>query len=345
MNRLFEHFKALRNMTDQGKSGGKPFLRILAVIISAACLFFALRGINWSSFWKVVVSGNFWFLPVTIVISSSNYFFRALRWRVLLKFEKPTSPFKVFWADMVGYLGNNIFPARAGELIRAIYLGNEYDISSAYVFATCMLERVCDVFALVIIGTLSLLQMNLLSGKLLSALEIFLVIGIIGILTMAFLPRIKDPIFSWLSRFSFYRKIQQPVEKLINHLSDGFQILRDKGIMLRFVLFTILIWFVDAANLLVAGSIFNLKLTLPIAFVLLAAMGLSSAIPSTPGYVGVYQFVAVLVLVPLHYSQETAVAFITVMQITGFILIAIWGGIGVLFFPIKKAAIPAGQEN
>jgi hypothetical protein len=280
-----------------------------------------------------------------MIISSINYFFRALRWRVLLKLDRPTDPFKVFWADMVGYLGNNIFPARAGELIRAIYLGNEYNISTAYVFATCMVERICDVFALIFIGTASLLQMDLLSGNLLTALEIFLIIGVIGVLIMALLPKMKNSVFNWFSRFSVYRKIQEPVEKLINNLSEGFQILQDKRTILRFILFTVLIWFVDAVNILVAGSIFHLTLTLPIAFVLLAAMGLSSAIPSTPGYIGVYQFVAVLVLVPLHYSQETAIAFITVMQITGFILIAIWGGIGVLFFPVKKAAFIEEQKN
>jgi hypothetical protein len=62
--------------------------------------------------------------------------------------------------------------------------------------------------------------------------------------------------------------------------------------------------------------------------ILLSALGLSSAIPSTPGYVGVYQFVAVTVLVPFGFSRAEALAFILISQVLNYLVVSFWGLIG-----------------
>ena len=69
-------------------------------------------------------------------------------------------------------------------------------------------------------------------------------------------------------------------------------------------------------------------LTLAQAFVFISALGLSSAIPSTPGYVGVYQFVAVAVLVPFGFERETALALILLSQVFTLLIVSVWGGLG-----------------
>ena len=81
----------------------------------------------------------------------------------------------------------------------------------------------------------------------------------------------------------------------------------------------------DAAGTVFLAYILKIPLLLQQAFVLLAALGLSSAIPSTPGYVGVYQFVAVSTLAPFGISQADALAFILISQILGYIIIGFWG--------------------
>jgi uncharacterized membrane protein YbhN (UPF0104 family) len=73
-----------------------------------------------------------------------------------------------------------------------------------------------------------------------------------------------------------------------------------------------------------------LNFTLTESFLLLAGLGLSSAIPSTPGYIGVYQFVAVIVLQPFGISDTSAVAFIVFLQVANMLMVAFWGGIAIL---------------
>jgi uncharacterized membrane protein YbhN (UPF0104 family) len=79
-----------------------------------------------------------------------------------------------------------------------------------------------------------------------------------------------------------------------------------------------------------------LPLSLDQAFVLLAGLGLSSAIPSTPGYVGIYQFVAIEILEPFGISSSDALAFILFIQITNLLALVVWGIISFLNSPLKN---------
>jgi uncharacterized membrane protein YbhN (UPF0104 family) len=97
-----------------------------------------------------------------------------------------------------------------------------------------------------------------------------------------------------------------------------------------FVALTGFIWTVDALTAVVAATGIGLHLPLPIAFLLLSALGVASALPSTPGYVGIYQFVAVTVLSPFGFSRADAIAFILVAQAMMYVVIGFWGSLGLL---------------
>ena len=71
------------------------------------------------------------------------------------------------------------------------------------------------------------------------------------------------------------------------------------------------------------------------AFLLIAGLGLGSALPSTPGYVGIYQFVTVTILTPFGFSRTDAIAYILVAQALGYAVIGFWGSLG--FWRYRRA--------
>jgi len=73
------------------------------------------------------------------------------------------------------------------------------------------------------------------------------------------------------------------------------------------------------------GRALNLTLPLKGALLLLTALGLESALPSTPGYVGIYQFVAVTVLAPFHFSRSEALVYIITFQIVNYAVLIVMG--------------------
>jgi uncharacterized membrane protein YbhN (UPF0104 family) len=109
-----------------------------------------------------------------------------------------------------------------------------------------------------------------------------------------------------------------------------------------FTLLTAVIWLVDAFANTVGVRIISQSLTISQALILLSALGLSSAIPSTPGYIGVYQFVAIAVLTPFGFSRANALAYILISQTLNYLLVSFWGLIGL--WRINKSR-PSPVEN
>jgi uncharacterized membrane protein YbhN (UPF0104 family) len=69
-------------------------------------------------------------------------------------------------------------------------------------------------------------------------------------------------------------------------------------------------------------------MTFPVALLLMAGMGLGSALPSTPGYVGIYQFVVVTILPPFGIDRNAALAYILVTQALGYVVVLVLGLFG-----------------
>ena len=107
-----------------------------------------------------------------------------------------------------------------------------------------------------------------------------------------------------------------------------------------FVGLALLIWFLDAAGTTIGGAALGLRIPPAVAFLLLAGLSLGSALPSTPGYIGIYQFVTVSVMTPFGFSRADAIAFILVTQAVGYVVIGFWGALGL--FRYRRSGIGRG---
>jgi hypothetical protein len=92
-----------------------------------------------------------------------------------------------------------------------------------------------------------------------------------------------------------------------------------------FISLTILIWILDAFGCTIIGYAFRLAITIPQAMLFLAALGLSSSLPSTPGYLGLFQFVAVTILPLFRFSRSEALVFILVIQMMNYLIVLCLG--------------------
>jgi uncharacterized membrane protein YbhN (UPF0104 family) len=118
----------------------------------------------------------------------------------------------------------------------------------------------------------------------------------------------------------------------MEHGLRGIRSFHDGKRLTAFLALTIVIWCMDAAGTVIAGSALGLAIALPVAFLLLAGLGLGSALPSTPGYVGIWQFVAVSVLTPFGLSRTDAIAYILVAQALQYAVIGLCGALGFLHY-------------
>jgi glycosyltransferase 2 family protein len=311
----------------QTRKKSSTWLLVFAFLLAAVLLYFTLRGLDWASFWKAITGGHYAILLLTIPLASINYFIRATRWSTLVNSEKKIPLLSVFWANMVGYLGNAYLPARAGELIRSAYLGQK-STGTSFVFATAMVERLLDVIALVLIGSVALLMQSQISFLLAGAIKLMAAAGVLGLVIVIIAPFQEKLIASLVVRLPLPARINQNIDEQIKRFLVGMRSLQDIRRLASFIFLTAVIWLIDGIGTMIGVHIISQSISLGHALILLAALGLASAIPSTPGYIGVYQFVAVSVLVPFGFSRPAALVYILISQVVGYIVISFWGLIG-----------------
>jgi uncharacterized protein (TIRG00374 family) len=302
----------------------------VVALLAAVLLYYSLRGIEWRQVARIVRGAAVGPLALAAAISSVTIFLRACRWRILLNAEGNVSVSTAFWATAAGYFGNNFLPARAGELVRTFMISSHSALESAYVLATALSERVADAVALVIITAAVLLTLPALPGWLAHAGRPFAIVGLLGGFCIAVLPLLESVARSVIERLPLPHAWRPKLIITMEHGLRGMRAFHDARRLSAFIALTLVIWSMDALATVIGAAALGLTMPLPIAFLLLASLGLASAMPSTPGYVGIYQFVAVTVLTPFGFSRTDAIAYILVAQALMYIVIGFWGSLGLL---------------
>jgi uncharacterized membrane protein YbhN (UPF0104 family) len=119
----------------------------------------------------------------------------------------------------------------------------------------------------------------------------------------------------------------------------GLQTFHDVRRLAAFAAFTVAIWSVDAYTVVLGGHALDLDISYPMAALLICGMGLGSALPSTPGYVGIFQFVAVSVLTPFGVAKDAALALILILQALGYVVVVMFGVPGLYRFKGWRTAL------
>ncbi len=304
---------------------------IVAAVIAVVLLYLSFRGINFAELGKTLGSAKLQPLALAAGLSSFALLLRSYRWRVLLNSAASLPLSTVFWANALGYLGNNVLPARMGEFMRVEALKRRHDVSRSYLLATALIERVMDAGVLVLFTSAALLTIPGLPDWLHKASKTFSVLSGTGILTLFLLPHLQSTLERLLVKIP-------RLSGVASRFLDGLRSLHSWWRSSLFLILTLVIWPLDSyCGVLVADSI-GLDLDLKTSMVVLAALGLSSAVPSTPGYVGVFQFVAVNVMKPFGIANEFALAWILLYQAIGYICQGVFGSIG---FAVLSKQLPA----
>ncbi|MDE3166066.1 MAG: flippase-like domain-containing protein [Acidobacteriota bacterium] len=305
---------------------------ILPTALAAALLYYALRGVDWRRVWSTIAAARWQWIVLAALTTCASSLLRALRWRVLLNAAARFDVLTVFWATMAGYLGNAFLPARAGELVRTFVISSRSTLSRAYVLTTALSERMMDAIALVLWSGVVLMGVHPKPAWL-EALSRTLAIGAgAGALAVAVLPHTGGLCEAAIRRIPLPAGIRPHLLHLAEQILLGLKVFHALRRFLAFTGFTLVIWCLDASGAILAARGLGLNVNFAVASLLICGMGLGSALPSTPGYVGIYQFVAVSVLTPFGIPRDGALALVLVLQAIGYVVVTAFGVPGLYRF-------------
>lgn len=312
-----------------------------SVLIAVIFIYFAFKGINWTEFLNVFANVNYLYIFIMFIILLMSHFFRALRWKYLLKPVKSDTSFLHFFeATMIGYFANNIFP-RAGEIVKAYTLSSDERISKASGLASVLLERVLDIiFSLFFFGVAMLWNKKIFEKHYpwLGQVALFsaLIIGLLIILIFILLIW-QRKFASLLGKFIriFSKKLAEKFENTFGNFISGFEALRHKGVYKQVIVLSFLIYlcYIFAAYVpLFAFKIDREKIGFFTALVIFVVSTVGFILP-TPGGMGSYHSFITGTLIKLYSIQhEIALGYAVLTHGVGYITNSLFG----FYFALKK---------
>ena len=320
--------------------------RLLFFCLALILLYLALSGVNWSAFVRAIATMNTGWVGVCLVFELVGLLARAYRWNLLLQPQAGRCLFIAFIGEIIGDLGNTFLPARAGEAARTLMVARRLNIGIPFVIGTAITERVGDAVFLSLIAFTMTLLVPQSPDWLIGAAIVFFIIGIVVLVNISFLGIINKVITPWLQKLPIPKRLLDKIADLPKEISVGTQAFI--GHPQRFSAYlglTTVIWVADAAAIMSLANSLGDRLSIPEAMIFVAGLGLSSAIPSTPGYIGIYQYVAVSVLVPFGMNQTHAIALILVFQVTVIVQELFFGGLGWLVLSSGECPGARGSKH
>jgi len=314
----------------------------LTILFSAAVLYWAVRGVDWARFASIVAGARWEYLLLSAAITGASYLLRAIRWRILLNAEAALDVATVFWADRAGYLGNNFLPARGGELIRTVLISRRSTLSNSFVLTTALSERLMDVIAVILWAAAAMRGVEPKPQWLADVSGLILAGALTVCLFTALLPLLAGPLERTIQRLPAPAAVTAFTLRHTEQALVGLRGFHDVRRLAGFSFLTALVWMIDAVALMTAAHALGLALSFRVAILLLAGLALGSALPSTPGYVGIFQAVAVTILPPFGFTRDQALAFICVAQATSYAVVLALGLPGMW---ILRRSGPAGETQ
>lgn len=288
---------------------------LLGLVVSAGLLVYFF----WDVDLRVVgarLRDTLWgFLALSIALNFLSLWARARRWRYL--FAPGARAGHLLRALLVGYMGNNLLPLRAGEIVR-IYVASRHGPRFWTTFATVVVERVLDGLALGLLVAGVLLVVPL-PGELRWPILVFLGVDLLGILVLTLIA-IAPGVCRTLIEACFHRLgwLERRLLRMLDTMIEGLGGLRAARHMVPLTLYSVGIWLFLALSIWTALHSAHLDLPLAAAWTVLAFLGLGVSLPSSPGFVGVIQAATVLALALFAVPRTEALSFSLLLHASQF---------------------------
>ena len=325
----------------------RQFLFGMVVSLAFIILFFVTVDIG--DMGDALAEAKYQFIVPAVLLYFVALFFRALRWQYLLSPVAKIGASRLFPVVAVGYMANNLLPARLGEIARAYYLQRREGLNTSTGLATVIVERIYDGLTLLFLaalaapflifgglvdgaGTTSEMSWAILGG--LTALVFIAAIVILTLITIK--PGFSDFIENLANLLPV--KIRPRARDLIVLFIGGLSVLREPKRHVGLFLFSLPVWLLEGSMYLVLAFSFDLHnfftpaiLVVPVVLLVTAVSNLATSIPSSPGSIGTFEFpaVAALALVGLGGNlgggEGVAGAYVFLVHITALIPVTVLG--------------------
>lgn len=289
----------------------------LGLFVSVIFVWLALRGLKLEEVVAGLRSANYiWLLP-GVGVYFLAVIVRTWRWHYLLRPLKQVSIGDLFPVVVIGYMGNNVYPARAGELLRAYVLKRNESVSISASLATVIVERIFDGVVMLLFVFVALPAAPFLPDTLRSIVVIGSMIFLTALAVFLFLaarPALAARVYNPLIDHLLPGRLRERARGLIERFMTGLASLRDLGHVLMVFFTSILIWLLETVKYWFVMHAFSFEVGFFALMLMNGVVNLSTTLPAAPGYIGTFDAPGIAILSAFGVPPAVATAYTLVLH-------------------------------
>ena len=308
--------------------GRRALLRgTLGIGISLLAGRILLRSVDVAAALDVLADADWRWVALMVATLLVDVGARGARWRWLLRPIKVVRFWRMLGYTYVGYLANNVLPARLGELVRSHAAGEGEGLSRTTVLGTVVVERIVDTVIVVGLAALSVVVLSV-RGVMTSAVLLgaaFVALLVIGLGVAMALDRLPGA-----DRVAAIMRRWPRLVDLAARLREGLAVAGKPGTLLGAVAFSAIAWAASITTFLAAGQAIGVELSLAQGALLTSGIALAMIVPSGPGYLGTFELTAVGILTTFGVDADAAFAMALLAHAMNLAVTSIGGVISAL---------------
>lgn len=306
----------------------------LGIAVSALFVWLALRGIDLGRAWTALQSANYWWLVPAVAVYFLAVWARVWRWHYLLRPLKRIPLRAMFPVVVIGYMGNNIYPARIGEVLRAYVLKRKEGVPVSASLATVVVERVFDGVVMLGFVIFNLPALATISGDsgFVGSIQQVAVVGTAAFaaaltvfLLMAMFPRQSLDLFHRFAEPLLPGGIRPKVVGMAVSFWTGLESLRSPRNILMVFVTSVAIWLLETVKYWFVMRAFSFSVSFFALMLMNGIVNLATTLPSAPGYVGTFDAPGIAVLKAYGLEGGLAASYTLVLHVALWLPITVLG--------------------
>ncbi len=334
----------LKRLSSKGTIEGMKIKRWhvwLGFLVSAIFLWLAFRKVDFALVWEQLKTANLVYVAAGIGAYFVALFVRTWRWRVLLMPMKSVSVLRLFPVISAGFMANNIYPARAGDLLRTVLLRKKEDVPISASLATIIVEHLFDGIAILALVLLNLGQLSNFAPNSqwvgiieTSAFWVGLIFGLILLvfIAMVFLPKQMQGVTNWVTNHLVPKKLRQGLGGIIKKFIDGLRVLKSPLQSLLVMFQSVLIWVIETGLYWGVMKAMGLNLNFQSLLMVVGIVNLVLLVPAAPGGLGTFDAATKSMMELFGVSPENALSYALLLRVALWLPVTLVGA----FFFVKE---------
>ncbi len=268
-----------------------------------------------------------------VVLATATFLVRLERWRLLLRASDGTAlPRAPLWhAVAIGFMGNNVLPFRMGELMRCYAVTRLAGARFTAALSSVAVERVFDGLTVVALLVVGLMTAGLPSGVEIAGVAVTRIATVSGLVMAAALVGglllVGFPLLAerMVRRLVPSESLADRLVGIVEGVRHGLGVLSSPSRAFQVVVWSLAMWLLNAAAFWIMFSAFGIQVNYGGALLLQGVVVFGIAVPSTPGYVGVFEAAIKAVLLVFAIDGDRAIAYAVTYHVTTFLPIVALG--------------------